>query len=156
MMSKLPKLLSAARRASPGGIPLSTFASASISTWRRISSSMSRMTASRPRSARRRAERRLNNLISRIRPLRSLPHLGDGEDEPVPARLLLLELAPARLRERVELGAAARLVHLPLRGDPALLLDAVERRVDRSLLDFEHLARHLPDALDDAVAVQRA
>src|ERR1700755_3531303 len=84
-----------------------------------------------------------------------LPHARDGEREPVPARLLLFELFAARARQRVELRVAARLVRLPLGGDPDLLLDAVERRVERAPLDVEHLARHLPYALYDAVAVER-
>ena len=45
-------------------------------------------------------------------------------------RQLGLEMTPARPRQRVELGAATRLVHLPLGGDPALLLYPVERRVE--------------------------
>src|SRR5215216_2718205 len=114
MLSKLPKLMRAARRASAGDIPRERFCSVSSSTWSRSSSSLSLMTDSRPKSARRRAEITLNHL-SAVRPLRRLPHLGDGEDEAIPTRLLGLQLAPTRLRQRVELSVPARLVRLPLR-----------------------------------------
>src|SRR5262249_30051660 len=55
----------------------------------------------------------------------------------------------------VELGPPPGLVGAPPGRDPAALLDAVQRRVERALLDAEQLARVLPDALDDAVAVER-
>jgi hypothetical protein len=35
------------------------------------------------------------------------------------------------------------------------LLDTVDRRVERALLDLKQLIRQLPNALDDDVAVER-
>src|SRR5215211_4049739 len=148
-----PKLLSAASRASSGVIPRPILACVSISTWERSSSSMSCRTASLRSKPRSRARTRLSHFIARS--LRSLAHLRDGQGEPVPARLLDLELLPPGPGQRVELGPAARLVHPPLGGDPALLLDPGECRVECALLDREHLAGHLAQTLDDAVAVQR-
>src|SRR5581483_7141522 len=106
-------------------------------------------------SARKRVEKTMNHFIN-ICPSGGLPHLGDRKHEAIPTRLLRFEVTPARPRQRIELGATARLVRLPARGDPPLLLDAVERRVERPLFDMEHLVRQLADALDDAIAVQRA
>jgi len=37
----------------------------------------------------------------------------------------------------------------------AALLDPIERRVERPLLDVQHLAGQLPDALNDAVPMER-
>ena len=41
----------------------------------------------------------------------------------------------------------------PLRFDPAALLEAVEGRVQGSLIHLEHFPGYLPDALGDAPAV---
>src|SRR5262249_32120943 len=83
-----------------------------------------------------------------------LSHLRDCEHESIPARFLRLELLPAGARELVKLRFASGFVHVPARRDPALLLDAVERRVERTLLDVEHLVRELSNTLNDSVAVQ--
>src|SRR5581483_385763 len=154
MTPRLPKARRAARRASSGAMPRAMLASTSISTCRRISSSMSLSNASRPRNARRRSERILNHFIC-VCPSGSLPHLGDGQHQAIPARLFGFELFAPGPRQLVELGAAPGLVRIPVGSHPALLLDAVERRVERALLDVEHLVRHLADALDDAIAMQR-
>src|SRR5687767_1845968 len=114
---------------------------------------MSCSTASRRTRARSRASTMLSHLITRS--LTRLAHLRDGEGEPVPTLLLHPELLPPGPGQRVELGPAASLVGLPHGSDPPLLLDPVEGRVERALLHVEHLVRHLADALDRAVAVQR-
>ena len=57
---------------------------------------------------------------------------------------------------RVDLGPAAGLGHTPLGTDPAALLDPVDCRVERALLDLKQFVRQLPKALDDAVAVERS
>ena len=56
-------------------------------------------------------------------------------------------------RQRVELRLAAGIVMTGLRLQPALLLEAMERRVERALRDLQHLAAHLLDALGDRPAV---
>jgi hypothetical protein len=56
---------------------------------------------------------------------------------------------------KVELGPAAGLGHPPLGTDPAPLLDPVDRRVERALLDLKQFVRQQPNALDEAVAVER-
>src|SRR4028118_2104438 len=75
---------------------------------------------------------------------------------PAPPRLLGCQLAPARVGDGVERGAAPRLVQPPLRGDQAALLDPVERRIERGLLHAETLVGHPANGLEAAVAVQRA
>src|SRR6185312_6693184 len=45
---------------------------------------------------------------------------------------------------------------LPLGGDPTAALEAVERRVQRAMLDDQHFARGVLDVLGDAVAVRGA
>src|ERR1044071_9638969 len=150
----LPKLLNAASRASSGLIPRSMFALVCISTCDRISSSMSSMTLSRRTKARSRAMRMVSHFI--VLPLGGLPHLRDRERQQIPALFFHAELLPSRSRERVELGAATRLVHLSVGSDPTLQFDPVKRGVESALLHLEHLIRHLMNALDHAVAVQRA
>src|SRR5215813_15321021 len=80
---------------------------------------------------------------------------GDRRGETLPLRRFLVERAAAGARERVVLRAAIVVALRPLRGDPAVLLELVERRVQRALADLEHLARHLADALRDGPAVHR-
>ena len=58
-------------------------------------------------------------------------------------------------RERVELCVAAGLRGLPFRLQPAAILQAVERRVERPLLELEELAGDLPHPLGDGVAMNR-
>src|SRR5262249_45060863 len=90
------------------------------------------------------------------RPSRRLPNLDDGQGQPVPAVLLDRELAPPGARQRVKLRPPAGVGLAPLALDPAALLDAIERGVERPLLDDEHVPRRLLDALDDAVTVELA
>src|SRR5439155_26114690 len=62
---------------------------------------------------------------------------------------------PARARETIVLRVAMILRRAPLALDPSLLLEALERGVERSLIDVEHTPRELLDALADAPAVHR-
>ena len=57
---------------------------------------------------------------------------------------------PVVLRLALVLGLA------PLAGDEALVLEAVQRRIEGPLLDFQAVFGNLLDAQQDAVAVQRA
>src|ERR1041385_7279045 len=72
-----------------------------------------------------------------------------------PAFLFPLELFPAIASQSIKLGAAAELAVLPLGHNPALLLEPVQRRIERALLDRKHLVRQLLDPLRNAPAVQR-
>ena len=47
----------------------------------------------------------------------------------------------------IGLGAAAQLGNLPLRFDPALMLEAMERGIEGALIDVQDILRNLLDAL---------
>jgi hypothetical protein len=78
----------------------------------------------------------------------------DRELQTVPFRLGFDELLPSRWRQSVVLAVTLQFrVRVPLRGQPALPLEAVERRVQRSVLETEHLVAGVLDVLGDLVAV---
>jgi hypothetical protein len=79
----------------------------------------------------------------------------DRGRESLPLRELLFELRAAGARERVELRVASRFVLLATRRGSTLLLEAVERGIERALLDLEDFARDGLDALGDGPAVSR-
>jgi hypothetical protein len=54
----------------------------------------------------------------------------------------------------VELGAAARLGNLPLRGDPPLLPELVQRGVEGTFAHLQHVAGHLFQTLSNCPAVE--
>ena len=62
---------------------------------------------------------------------------GDERRHAVPLLTLRVELASARRGQPVELRLAFVVRFTPLAGDPALVLQPVERRVQRSLLDLK-------------------
>src|SRR4051794_32181486 len=82
-------------------------------------------------------------------------HVGDRAGEAQPGVHLRRELAAARAREAVHLRAAVVAGRLPLGAQPALLLELVERRIQRAVAHGERVARYLPQAEADRVAVQR-
>src|SRR5262245_57508925 len=61
--------------------------------------------------------------------------------------------APGR-GEVVILGAAAQLRDFPRRLDPALVLETMEGRIERALVDLQDVPRNLLDALGDGPTVQ--
>ena len=79
----------------------------------------------------------------------------DAGRQPLPLRQLGLDLLPAGPRQRVEPGPAVGLGGAPLRRDPALMLEPVQRRIERPLLDAQQLVGNLLDALGDRPAVHR-
>src|SRR5205814_414739 len=79
----------------------------------------------------------------------------DGGRQELPVRRLGFELLPARTGERVELRPPVVLRLLPLRGDPAFLLELVERGVEGAFADLKHLARDGLQATTDRPAVER-
>ena len=100
---------------------------------------------------------RINPMLdAHVRPPSSCTTLGDGPGEPCPDLGLFLELPPPQSRERVELGAAIILRRLPLRFDPALLLELVQGRVERTVAHLQDLARDLLEPLADRPAVEVA
>ena len=71
---------------------------------------------------------------------------GDGVREPLPAARLFDQLLAAGLGQLVELRLAVVVGVAPLRGDQPLLLEPVQRRVERALVDLQDVARDLLDA----------
>src|SRR5262245_25256870 len=106
----------------------------------RRSSSMYCKTLSR----RNNAKLRLSDCFSDLR---------NRQSKPIPALFFSGKLFSPYSGKRVELGPASRLGHPPLGTDPAALLNPIDCRVKRSLLDLEQFIRQLPNSLDNAVAV---
>src|SRR6185437_5136921 len=77
----------------------------------------------------------------------------DGGGEPVPVRGFLIQLGAAGGGERVELCLASGFAFRPLCLDPALLFEAVEGGIERTLLDLEHFAGKLLNPLGDSPSV---
>ena len=67
-----------------------------------------------------------------------------------------LVLATARGGQPIHARALLIRRQLPRRRDPTLLLEAMQRRIERSRVDLQHVARAGLDRLRDAVAVLRA
>src|SRR5262249_32921331 len=154
--SRPPIAIRARRQASsevsPSAIPSSTLRS----RWNRSSSSSSLSTWRRRKIDRTRSGA-VNHQCSSftVLRLRERDDLGDRGRQPLPVRRLGLELLPAQPREGVELRFPVVLGRLPLRLDPAFLLELVERRIERALADLEHVAGHGPQPQADRPAVQR-
>src|SRR5215510_11594109 len=75
--------------------------------------------------------------------------------QPFPVRSLGSELLATGLRQFVIFCTAIVLRSSPLSFDPALFLHAIERRIERSLLDFQDVVGGLLNPLNDFVSVQR-
>src|SRR5689334_5982629 len=125
-----------------------------MSRWKRSSSSRSCSSAGRRSSARRRRPSRVSSSMA-------ISASGGGENgvhrtgEAPPERRLRGELLAAFLGDAVELCAAVVLGDAPFRGDPPAIFQAMEGGVEGALVDLEHVARDLLDALSHAPSVHR-
>ena len=81
--------------------------------------------------------------------------LVDKPCEPAPALRLLRQGAFTRARQRVELGFAVRFRPAPGALDPALLLHADERRIQRALVERQRMVRHLRETGRERVGMKR-
>src|SRR6476620_8506767 len=120
--------------------------------WKPISSSSSR-SAARGRASARASMRMRANIVSSFSARRE-----DGFDggHVSPPRLgFRAERAPALRGQPVVLGAPVVVARAPFAVDPALLLEPLERRVERALVDVEDALRELLDALADPPTVHR-
>jgi len=88
--------------------------------------------------------------------LNGFENLGYGDRQGFPGVLLGRELPMPAFGQFVVLGAAIVVGGAPVRLDPSAALEAVEGRIERSLLDAEDLFGDLLDALGDGPAVLRA
>ena len=64
-----------------------------------------------------------------------------------------MELSASGARERVVLRAAILFGDAPLGLDPALMLETMQGRIQRTLVNLQHIARHLANAPRDGPAV---
>src|SRR5262245_42508099 len=69
--------------------------------------------------------------------------------------LFLGQLPLALARQPVEARAPVALGPRPGRGDPAVVLEAVERRIERPFLDPKQVLPELRDPLPDRISVER-
>src|SRR4051812_20429210 len=79
----------------------------------------------------------------------------DGADDLVPAVRLFDELRTSVRRQPVVARAPVVLGGSPERRDPAAVLEAMERRIQRAVLDAEHFVRLVFDRVRDRVTVGR-
>ena len=98
--------------------------------------------------------------VSSSRGMAAAPQLSRDDEanragEPIPALELTCELLSAGSRQRVDLRFTAGVGGGPRGLQPALLLQPVQRRVQRALRDLQHVAADLANALRDAPAVHR-
>src|SRR5262249_5114192 len=127
-----------------------------VSRSRWTSSSRWSSASARPR---RKIERNRCAMIrwSRIAsPLGAFDQQADRRRQPLPAAQLALELFAAVAGQRVELGVASQIGLLPFSPNPALLLEPVQRGIQRALADRERVAREELNALGDAPSVERS
>jgi hypothetical protein len=78
----------------------------------------------------------------------------DGRRQPLPVRRLRFELPSAQAGERVKLRSPVVFRLLPLGRDPALLLQLVQCRVERSFADLKHIAGDRSQAKTDGPPMQ--
>src|SRR4029079_14282529 len=79
----------------------------------------------------------------------------DRAGQALPVLLLLGELLPSLAGELIELGLAVVLGIAPFRLDQPLLLQPVQRRIERSLVHLQHVLRELLDPLGDSPSMHR-
>ena len=80
-------------------------------------------------------------------------HFRNGGRQAAPARALERQLSPAGRRDAVVLRALIVVGELPLRVDPALPLETMQRRIEGTVIDVEHLIGAGAERNADTVAV---
>src|SRR5437588_11407419 len=84
-----------------------------------------------------------------------LQYAGNSSGQPVPIGGFVFQLSPAQAREGIEFSAAIVFAGPPFGFDPALLLQFVERWVERAIAHLQHFLRYLPETLTYGPAMQR-
>src|SRR5690606_31860740 len=79
----------------------------------------------------------------------------DGLRQPIPVRTLAGEPLSASARQRVELGPPVVLRGAPFGRNPAVVLELVQRGIERSVAYLQHLVGDLPQALANCPAMER-
>src|SRR5690606_29875895 len=161
-LSAPPNATSDRRLASTGSTPSATSRSVSMSRWNPISSSIRASADRRPNIRRTRATIPSGRIIP-------APQRGDREElhsgtaqnrfesgrKPAPALQLDAQRAPAARREPVIARTPAVVRRAPLARDQALLLQPLQRRIQRPLVHLQHALRNLLHALADPPPVHR-
>ena len=148
-----PEFQDSAAQRFVAGTPAAIRWSAWASMWARISASISDSASAGWRVAFHQERRRVTALIL----LRGGSE--DARHEPghlLPAVRFAAKLTASGRRQSIIFGFALVVGFAPLAGDEALVFQAVERGVERTLLDFEAVAGDLLDAEENAVSVQWA
>src|SRR5579872_916739 len=83
-----------------------------------------------------------------------LYYAGDCGGNAVPVGRLFFELPPPQARQRIEFRATVVFARLPLRPDPTALFQLVQRRVERTVADAQHIAGNLLQTLADGPSIQ--
>src|SRR5580765_2829442 len=145
-----PKRARAFMRASSGLMPSSISFRVSCSMWNCSSSLRSRSTRLVKQSARAR-----NFRSRRVMPLRQFHDASDRVLHPVPVTRFDDELLPSQGRQPVIFRPPPELRHFPLGFDPAAMLEPVQGRVQRTLVDLEHVLGNVLDSLGDRPTMER-
>src|ERR1051326_8920522 len=127
-----PNSIRARRCASAGGTPRRARSAARASIWNRISSSIASSNESRCRRFRayERSRANMRSALRRTRPERGRHRRGGA----VPAVRFLFQPLPAGGGQRVELRPTVVVGHAPFHVEQSLVLETIERRVQRALL----------------------
>lgn len=86
-------------------------------------------------------------------PLSRLNDQIDCRGEAAPVGGFLFELSAACRGQRIKLGLSAGFGFFPFGFDPGFLLQAVQGRVERALLDLQYIPRNLLNTLGDGPAM---
>src|SRR5690606_19303502 len=151
-----PNSRRACRAASSGGRPRRIRSAARSSRWWRNSSAISASTSSRRRWPRQSERNRASRPCMSYLLWSGAQRHRDGLGQAVPARHLIAQTLPPRRGQSVVLRPSVVLAHSPLALDASPVLEAVERRVERALLDLESATRDLLDTEQHAIPVQLA
>src|SRR5688500_7835140 len=152
-VSTPPNAISARRRASAGARPCSRIScSVSSSMCSRNSRSIRDSTARRANNRRRRARAASSQVIPSSR--RAENRL-ERRGEFLPALDFPAEGTPAGGRQPVVARLPVVVAHIPFTGNHAVLLETLERGIERALIHRELAVGHLLHALTDAPAVHR-
>src|SRR5215472_8896855 len=148
----LPNCLLAAAWASAGPRPERSSSFARRSRCKRTSSSNS-CCSELERSV---FQRRPSHAMLKLLRLGQLQHAGYGLGQLAPALLLAGQLPSPRHGNRVVAGPPVVVTGPPFGADPALLRHAMERRIQRSLLDPERVSGNGLNVHGNAVSVHRS
>src|SRR5215471_15917670 len=96
---------------------------------------------------------RCRGLARRGRTSQPGEHARDGGGDALPVARLFRKLLPSLARKLVELRLAVVFRVAPLRVDQALLLEPMQRRIERSLVYLQDVIRYLLDALGNTPSV---